>query len=171
MKKIFLFAVLALVLFGLPFIAYSANGYVGVKKCKLCHKKTYEGWKQTGHAKAFEALKPGVAAEVKQKAGLDAQKDYTQDATCLGCHTTGTPDNPGIHCEACHGPGKKYSSMKIMNKKKWKADPEGQCAMAIEAGLVLKPSLERCTVCHNEKSPTYKPFDYEKRYPEVKHPE
>jgi RecJ-like exonuclease len=170
-KKLLLFIALALVLFGLPFIAYTAEDYVGAKKCKVCHMKIFKGWEQTKHAVAFEALKPGVAVDVKKKAGLDAQKDYTQDASCVGCHTTGTVDNPGIHCEACHGPGKQYSQATIMNKSKWKADPAKQCAMAVEAGLVLKPSAEHCTVCHNEKSPTFKPFDFEKRYPDVKHPE
>jgi len=171
MKKILLFIALALVLFGLPFIAYTAEDYVGIKKCRMCHMKIYKGWQKTSHATAFDLLKPGEATEAKKKAALDPQKDYTQDASCVECHTTGTPDNPGIQCEACHGPGKKYSSPKIMNKKKWKADPEGQLAMAVEAGLILKPCAEHCTVCHNEKSPTYEPFDFEKRYPDVKHPE
>ena len=171
MKKILLFIALALVLFGLPFIAYSADEYVGVKKCKMCHMKIYKSWEKTKHAVAFEALKPGTAAEAKQKAGLDVQKDYTQDASCVGCHTTGTPDNPGILCEACHGPGKQYSKATIMNRTKWKADPEKHHDMACQAGLIVKPGKEVCIACHNEKSPTYEPFDYKQRYEEVKHPE
>ena len=171
MKKILLFILLALVLFGLPFIAYTAEDYVGAQKCKVCHMKIYKSWEQTKHAMAFEALKPGMAVEARQKAGLDTQKDYSQDAACVGCHTTGTPDRPGVQCEACHGAGKQYSSAKIMNKVAWKADPDKQCAMAVEAGLVRKPAEEQCTACHNAKSPTYKPFDFKTRYPAVKHPE
>jgi len=165
------FILLALVLFGLPFIAYTAEEYVGARKCKVCHMKIYKSWQQTPHAGAFEKLKPGEAAEAKQLAGLDAQKDYTQDATCVGCHITGTSANPGVQCEACHGAGKGYSSAKIMNKTRWKADPGKQCALAVEAGLIIKPTEETCTVCHNAKSPTYKPFDFKERYQEVKHPE
>ena len=171
MKKILLFVALALVLFGLPFIAYSAEDYAGIKKCRMCHMKIFKSWEQTGHAKAFEALKPGEAVEAKQKAGLDVQKDYTQDAACIDCHTTGPDNKPGIQCEACHGAGKGYSNSKIMNRSKWKADPEKQCAMAVEAGLVKSPDEKNCTACHNEKSPTYEPFDFKKRYEEVKHPE
>jgi hypothetical protein len=43
--------------------------------------------------------------------------------------------------------------------------------MAVEAGLVRKPAEEHCTACHNTKSPTYKPFDFTTRYPDVKHPD
>ena len=88
-------------------------------------------------AKAFEQLKPGMAAEAKKKAGLDASKDYTQDATCLPCHTTGhgkpggftdlatTPDLSGVGCEMCHGAGGTYTQshyMTLNNKEYKKAD-------------------------------------------------
>jgi len=169
MKRILIFIALALVLFGLPFIAYSTEDYVGIKKCKMCHMKIYKGWQKTSHATALETLKPGVANEAKQKAGLDPQKDYSQDAACIDCHTTGPDHKPGIQCEACHGAGKAYSSSKIMNRSKWKADPEKHCAMAVEAGLKKAPDEKNCTACHNEKSPTYKPFDFKKRYEEIKH--
>jgi hypothetical protein len=170
MKKIVLFIALALVLFGLPFIAYSAEDYVGVKKCKMCHMKIYKSWEQTSHAKVFEVLKPGAATEAKQTAGLDPQKDYTQDKTCIGCHTTGSVDQPGIQCEACHGPGKAYSSAKIMNRKKWKADPDKQKEMAAHAGLNAKPDEKTCMTCHNDTSPTYnKPFDFKVRCEVIKH--
>jgi len=169
-KRILLFIAIALVLFGLPFIAYTAEDYVGANKCKVCHMKIFKSWEQTKHAKAFEVLKPGAAAEAKKAAGLDLQKDYTQDSTCVSCHTTGTPQQAGIQCEACHGAGKQYSSTKIMNKTAWKADPDKQCAMAVEAGLVRKPTAEHCAACHNDKSPTYKPFDFKSRCEEVKHP-
>jgi hypothetical protein len=171
MKKILLFIALALVLFGLPFIAYTAEEYVGAKKCRMCHMKIFKSWEQTGHAKAFEALKPDVETEAKQKAGLDPKKDYTQDATCVGCHTTGVVQHEGVQCEACHGAGKEYSKTTIMNRSRWKAEPEKHHEMALQAGLVIKPTEAMCTACHNEKSPTYEPFDYKKRYEEVTHPE
>jgi len=168
-KKILLFIALALVLFGLPFIAYSAEDYVGIKKCKMCHMKIYKTWQKTSHATALETLKPGAAPEARKKAGLEVDKDYTQDATCLGCHTTGPEQQPGIQCEACHGAGKAYSSSKIMNRSKWKADPEKHREMAVCAGLQTAPDEKTCTKCHNDKSPTYKPFDFKQRYEEIKH--
>ncbi len=170
MKKFLLYFIIGLALFGLPFIAYTSEEYRGAKKCKVCHIKIYKTWKETPHATAFDALNPGVKPEAKKKAGLDPQKDYTTDAQCVRCHTTGDSTLfPGIQCEACHGPGKQYSSAKIMNKKKWKSDPEAYRKMAIEAGLVLAPDEKNCTSCHNEKSPTYKPFDFKARYEEIKH--
>ena len=171
MKRILLFIAIALVLFGLPFIAYTAEDYVGANKCKVCHMKIFKSWEQTSHAKAFEVLRPGAAAESKQTAGLDLQKDYTQDSTCVSCHTTGTPQQAGIQCEACHGAGKLYSSSEIMNRSKWKADPAKHHEMAVHAGLNAKPDEKTCTVCHNAKSPTYKPFDFKSRSEKVKHPE
>ena len=170
LKKLLLYATLALVLFGLPFIAYTAEEYIGNKKCKMCHIKIYKKWDSTEHSGALESLKPGVKAEAKKKAGLDAQKDYTADASCVSCHTTGNDIiRPGVQCEACHAPGKGYSKPTIMNKKKWKADPDKHKKLALEAGLVVAPSEENCKSCHNEKSPTFKGFDFKARYEEIKH--
>ena len=169
MKKVLLFIAIALVLFGLPFIAYTAEEYVGVKKCKVCHIKIFKSWEQTSHSKVFEVLKPGAATEAKQTAGLDPQKDYTQDSACVSCHTTGTPDQLGVQCEACHGAGKNYCDPKIMNKQAWKADPDKYREMAEHAGLNCKPDEQVCVKCHNTKSPTYKPFDFKSRCEQVKH--
>ncbi len=170
MKKLLLYLIVGLALFGLPFIAYTSEEYRGANKCKICHIKIFKSWKKTPHATAFDALNPGVKAEEKKKAGLDPEKDYTTDPQCIRCHTTGNSTLfPGIQCEACHGPGKQYSSAMIMNKKKWKADPEKQCAMAVDAGLIIKPDEKSCRACHNEQSPTFKPFDYAARYEEVSH--
>ena len=170
MKKVLLYAVLSLVLFGLPLIAYTAEDYRGVKKCRMCHMKVYKSWETTAHATAFDALKPGQRVEAKQQAGLDPAVDYTTNAECVACHTTGADAAlPGIQCEACHGPGAQYSKPTIMNKAKWKQDPETYRQMAIDAGLVLKPAPSNCVTCHNEKSPTFQPFDYAERIEQVKH--
>lgn len=150
--------------------------YVGSKSCFKCHFKEHGSWMKKGHAKAFEALKPGQAAEVKTKAKLDPAKDYTKDATCVACHVTGygKPGGypevakdwsaeekaralllEGVGCESCHGPGEKSNAFKVANKEyKW--------AEVEKLGMV-KPSEVLCKGCHNEKSPTYKPFDYEQR--------
>jgi len=170
LKKLLIYTTLALVLFGLPFIAYTAEEYAGAKKCRMCHMKIHKIWLTTGHSKAFETLKPGIKPEIKKKAGLDLQKDYTADASCLACHTTGNDAlRPGIQCESCHAPGKGYTRAIIMNKKKWKADPDKQRKLALEAGLIVAPDESYCKTCHNEKSPTFKPFDFKTRYEEIKH--
>lgn len=106
--------------------------YIGANKCKMCHKKdgTHTTWLETKHAKAFEAL------------DADAQKNQE----CVGCHTTGTTAKgellEGVQCEACHGPGSAYKSMKIMK------DPE----LAMANGLML-PDTTTCMGCHNENVP------------------
>ena len=56
-----------------------------------------------------------------------------------------------------------------MNKKKYKANPEVQRKMALEAGLIITTDEQTCKKCHNENSPHYKGFDFKVRYEEVKH--
>jgi len=134
-----------------------SHEFVGEKKCKMCHKDVHASWLETTHATAYDVL---------------SEEEKKNDA-CLPCHTTGTTAKgvllEGVQCEACHGAGKDYKSMKIMNKKKWPADPEAHKKMAIEAGLVY-PDEADCTKCHTkEGNPNFKPFDYAKRKGEV-HP-
>lgn len=149
--------------------------YIGAKKCRVCHLKQYKSWEQTAMAKSFENLKPGVMAEEKKKAGLDPNKDYTNDPTCLKCHTTGygkpggfksikeTPDLAGVQCESCHGPGSEFS--KIM-----KANPKFKREEIRAVGWIFPSEDEKgCMVCHgadspfNEKvDPKYK-FDFKER--------
>lgn len=148
-------------------------GYVGPERCHDCHPDQYASWADTRMATSFEVLRPGQKVEEKKLAGLDPDEDYTQDQTCLPCHTTGyglvggftsfeeTPRMAGVTCEACHGPGGRYAGT-VMNK----SDPSFQTAVAREAGLVYPPTARVCRRCHNEDSPfagsDYK-FDYEER--------
>ncbi len=134
--------------------------YVGAKKCKACHIKQYKSWKKTKMASSFENLKPGVKADAKKKVNLDPNKDYTTDAKCLKCHTTGygkpggfvsvekTPKLINVQCEACHGPGSLYR--KIMKKKK----KTFTRAEVKAAGLIIPSEDEKgCLVCHGGDSP------------------
>jgi hypothetical protein len=145
--------------------------YVGPKKCKSCHMKQFKSWSQTKMSQAFEILKPGQRAEAKKAAGYDPDKDYTTDKECLPCHVTGygekggfvsieeTPLLAGVTCEACHGAGEGYLRKGFMTLK----NKEFKRADVVSAGLVV-PEASTCTSrCHNEKSPFYKPFDWETR--------
>lgn len=163
---------LLLTLLGLSAASGAGASYVGNKKCKMCHLKEWQSWVETDMAKAYELLKPGAAGEAKTKAGLDPAKDYTHDATCLACHTTGygkpggfvnietSPELAGVGCEMCHGPGGTYTQsqyMSLQNKEYKRAD-------VIAAGLNGTISKEHCFVCHNDKSPFVGPgyvFDFE----------
>jgi len=114
--------------------------YVGKDKCKLCHKlKEYDSWLTTAHAKAWESLKPE-----------EQKKD-----SCIVCHTTGKDATgtmlTGVQCEACHGAGSAYKTQANMKDKK----------LALAAGLT-EPTKAVCVKCHNDKSPTFKGFDFDK---------
>ncbi|MBI3610777.1 MAG: cytochrome c3 family protein [Nitrospirae bacterium] len=147
-------AVLILLTIGIGFIQKAAGEeatHVGAAKCKLCHMKQHKIWAESGHAKAFEVLKP----------------DQQKDPKCLDCHITGyritkqaAPEMVGIQCEACHGPGSLY--IKMHSKK----DKEG----AKKAGLIVKPDPKSCKSCHNPDSPTFKGFDYAKLWEQINHP-
>lgn len=162
---------LVLILIGVVLLPKTAEAqYVGVKRCRLCHLPQFKNWQETRMAKAFDLLKPGVAAEAKRAHKLDPGKDYTSDANCVTCHVTGygrpggflsldkTPDLVGVQCEVCHGPGSGYlkpNLMSLQNKEYKRSD-------LIAAGLVI-PSAEACKTCHNDKNPFHKPFDFGSR--------
>ena len=169
-------------------IADKGASYVGTKKCKTCHMKQYKTWKTTKMAKTFDVLKPGVSAEAKTKLKFDPKKDYTKDAKCLECHTTGfgmpggykipkagdskaarrAKENSGTTCEACHGPGSKYIAIHknaMTKKRKYTLDELYQVGQ-------YKVDVKSCTICHNRRNPTVEPdyyFDYEKYKAEDTH--
>lgn len=161
-------------LFGLAIIltvcSTAQAQYIGSSRCRACHLPETKSWEQTKMAGVFELLKPGVAAEAKKARKLDPNKDYTHDAQCLGCHTTGygkpggfesiekTPGLAGVQCEACHGPGGNYTKANLMSF----SNKEFKRAEVVKAGLVL-PDANTCQACHNPKSPFYAPFDFQSR--------
>ncbi|MCB9357909.1 MAG: cytochrome c family protein [Calditrichaeota bacterium] len=137
--------------------------YVGSGKCKMCHKgekngNIWETWLETPHAKAMSKLDPA--------------KGEDKNPECLACHTTGygaggydamaemmgAEDLGGVGCESCHGPGSEYKSKKVMESRE----------ASIAAGLWI-PDENTCKKCHNEKSPTFKGFNYEEAYAKIVH--
>jgi hypothetical protein len=185
MKKMLI--VLLVLSVGIAYSQTSNTEYVGSKKCKICHNKAEDGsqysiWESGPHANSFESLKTDAAKAIAKKMGLKVAADQAPE--CLSCHVTGwgTPtgyqltvdpldkkavkvneDLANVGCESCHGPGSEYKSKKVM--------------VAISDGTTKGSTVglttitaETCTVCHNKKSPTYKPFDYAVRVKEVAHP-
>jgi hypothetical protein len=142
--------------------------YIGNTKCKMCHNNPAKGqiwdtWSKTKHAAAYATLANEEAKKIAKEKGIeDAQKD----AKCLVCHVAGygkpSADKysmeEGVGCEACHGPGEKYWTPKVMADKK----------LAMENGLV-EPTEELCVTCHNEDSPTYKTFVFKDAYKLIEH--
>ncbi|MFQ6605358.1 MAG: multiheme c-type cytochrome [Fidelibacterota bacterium] len=171
-----------------------AQDYVGTKKCKMCHNKTKSGkqysvWAETKHAKAFEALKTEEALKYAQERGIKVSP--TEAPECVKCHVTGY-DKGGyeikgddfwsqvtdkgkptkevklmsalqsVGCEACHGPGSKYKKKKTM-----KGIFDGTLAAA-DYGLTI-PDEKTCVKCHNEESPSYKPFNFDEFVQKIAH--
>ena len=142
----------------------AAHDYVGAEKCKICHKGEAKGniweiWEKSPHANAYKTLvAKGDGSEKK--------------AECLTCHVTGYGKPTGfaltdstvnlslasVGCEVCHGPGADYKAMAVMKDKE----------KAIAAGLII-PKEENCKTCHNEKSPTFKGFDFATYWKKIEH--
>ena len=145
--------------------------YVGSAKCKTCHKSEAKGaqytkWTESKHSKAYEVLASEEAIAVGKKLGVDNPQTSDQ---CVVCHVTAFSapaeakaesfdQTEGVGCEACHGPGSDYKKMKIMKDRE----------TSIAAGLII-PDEELCVGCHNEKSPTYKEFNFEESSKVIAH--
>jgi hypothetical protein len=82
------------------------GAYRGAISCKKCHRRNFDAWSATAHAKATRT----ISEAFKQRPPLE---------DCLICHTTGYGDIKeyrfveevpsyllGVQCEACHGSGK-----------------------------------------------------------------
>lgn len=160
MKKLSLMILAIMVIFS--FINSDDFSYVGVKRCRPCHKgdrkgRVYEKWLESAHSHAIETLK---------------KKGEEKNPKCLPCHTTGFDkggykiDDPnaanfeGVQCESCHGPGSKYKKSSIMKDRK----------LALENGL-FNITKETCTRCHNSAkgAPMKAEFDYQKALKTIDH--
>lgn len=153
-----------------PMIMSAQNKYVGAKMCGMCHKGEKKGsqleiWQKSKHAQAFKTLSSDTAIAIAKAQGL--KKSPSESAECLECHVI-TSDvkimQDGVQCETCHGPGSAYKSMAIMKDK----------VKAVAAGLVLYKDttaiIKKCETCHNDKSPTFKEFDFKAMWAKIKHP-
>lgn len=138
--------------------------YVGIGKCKICHKKEsigdqYGAWAASGHAKAFETLLGEAAVGLARERGIEGPP--SESGECLACHATaygvaaeGSGENPlepsdGVQCETCHGPGSAYRKKTVMEDRE----------ASLANGLVV-PDEQTCLRCHNERSPTWDPARY-----------
>lgn len=176
-------AVAGLVLFGSSKTSVGQDkkvvGYVGAKKCILCHEEmddSVKQWQKSKQANAMDAL--------KSKEAKEHSKDPENDPKCLKCHTTGFENggysldlhpkkrakHEGVTCEACHGPGENYVEVMVKADEEKKYGEEVVNA-AIAKGLIQKPDEKVCKSCHNEESPTFKKFDGKKLLEDAKHGE
>ena len=163
MKNAVSFLALALAFTVLTAFTFSAkNDYIGSKQCKACHSNakmggvSYKAWEKTAHADAMKSLATPEADKI-------AKGKAVENKECLSCHQTSAKDD-GVGCESCHGAASAY-------KSKHAKDLAGAKALGLETPKVDDGSAEKqCKSCHNEKSPTYKEFDFKKMWDKVKHP-
>ena len=162
------------------FLFWAANGsdtgehdYVGVARCRKCHKKEKRGnqygkWLEAPHSRAYKNLASDSAKAVAARVGL--KEDPQKSKECLICHVTAFGVEAsrfdsafrmedGIQCEACHGPGKDYKKKTIMKDHD----------KAVANGLII-PDENVCKNCHNQDSPTYREFFFEERWKKIAHP-
>ena len=149
--------------------------FVGVDKCKICHKKQKKGdqyriWKESLHSKAFDTLGNEKAKEYAKERGIDNPQTAEE---CLKCHVTAYGIDKqylgkkykmtdGVGCESCHGAGGDYYKLKTM-----KAITTGK-QKAASVGLII-PNEKVCIKCHNDESPAYKEFKFEEFVKKIVH--
>jgi hypothetical protein len=170
---VFIFGVSALPLMGQGSEGKAdAPGYVGTTTCKMCHKgeakgSQFEKWQASAHADAYNVLGTDKAKEAAAKAGVENPQESEK---CMVCHSTAFGVDAsllgkkfsiaeGVQCEGCHGPGSAYKSKKVMQDRE----------AAIKSGMIV-PDEKTCTTCHNEKSPTFKGFDFATYWEKIAHP-
>jgi hypothetical protein len=153
--------------------AKAEHGYLGVQDCKMCHSAEAKGaqytkWEASPHAQAYKTLLTEPAKKICADKGIKEAPEKA--AQCLKCHVTAYGAKAallgpkytveaGVGCESCHGPA-----------ADWKALHSKDIAAATAAGLVVKADEKVCLTCHNEESPTFKPFKYEERLAKIAHP-
>lgn len=182
-------------LIGVAVLIGQDHAYVGVNKCKSCHKKAEKGaqykvWKDGPHAHAFETLKTPEAQKVAQDRGLKTSADKSPE--CVVCHTTGFGKGGyEIKDEAFWAQvtdkGKPTKEVKRMaglesigcevchgagndyKKKKTMIGISDGSIDGVALGLI-EPNEETCLACHNTDSPSFTEFNFEERYKEIAHP-
>lgn len=174
-----------------PVFAKEAQ-YVGVKKCKSCHKKkklgnAYKIWTDTKHSHSYKTLLTAKAKKDGKRAGLKTSPEKAFE--CLVCHVT-APEAPrskfkktfkvedGITCESCHGPGSRYRKKKIMKKLR-KEYKQGGNKLAKKYEYDHGSESTCADRCHKEeltingvtyKNNFYKKFDIKKEMKTIAHP-
>ena len=183
MKKLFGITLLTAITLLFTFSNYSntfagdGSKFEGVKTCGMCHKKAEVGeqlkiWQGSKHANAYKTLQTAEADKIAKDKGIEGKAAEAKE--CLSCHAVGYDVDAslkgkkfkveeGVQCESCHGAGSKYKKKSIMKDH----------AKAVAGGLVeykdMKEIEKQCVTCHNKKSPTFKDFDFEKRWKEIAH--
>lgn len=155
-------------------IVEAQNKYTGTKLCGTCHKSGKGGtsfvvWEKSAHANAFKTLLTEESKKIAAEKGIKGSPAEAE--ACLKCHVTGggTAKNveasfkkeDGVGCESCHGAASAYKMIHA------KGELEKSKAAGLNPG---EKTAKACQTCHNEESPTYKPFKFEEMWSKIAHP-
>lgn len=165
------------------------NHYIGAQKCKSCHNDKASGdqfsaWQNMKHSHAWERLASEEAKKVGKEKGID---DPQKAEACLKCHVTafGVPADQldksfdmksGVQCETCHGPGEQHMKARVAAAGDEEAEEgfgdekAGPKYAKLPAGeIIVSPPMSTCLSCHNEQSPSFKPFCFHRANADVRH--
>lgn len=153
----------------------SGRTFVGAQVCADCHQGSFDKWKTTGHAHAFESLSTGRADH--QGRWIDRK----WDAECIACHAVGwepqqalrwasgfvdpatTPHLLGNQCENCHGPGSQHVALENAG-----TDEAAQLDERKRMWLSKEQAAAKtCRQCHDGDNDPH--FDFEKYWPQIEH--
>jgi Cytochrome c554 and c-prime len=167
-----------------------ANPYVGSKVCGECHKRTYEKWLATGHAKATQSIITG-------RHGQEATHiSRIHDPECVACHATGwdtgrddpkdfygyksgfvsesvTPHLTGQGCENCHGPGGRHTELERLFQNDGKETDELNRFRDFVQLQVDGIGAKLCVKCHDgDNDPHFKTEGdvFEEYWKKIAHP-
>jgi hypothetical protein len=167
--------------------APAQNRFIGAAKCKNCHGSPksgdpYSRWKEEKHSQAFARLASPEAKKLGQEKGVD---DPQKSEQCVRCHVTAfkEPDerllkgfdrHDGVQCESCHGPGEKHLKARMAaaaetGSEEGFGDEEPALQEIPKGEIVSRPSLSTCLECHNDQSPSFRPFCFKKRLADIAH--
>lgn len=142
------------------------NGYIGTTACKKCHADMVKIWMEKRHYQATADVTRDPKEEKCFKChniDLDVvgkvRKDPKLQERCYKCHKVGSPETPGVDCEACHGPAFLHS----------KTSPKDLATRDYAKGKILKPNEDKCTTCHNKECKHFKKFDFKEFYEKIQH--
>jgi hypothetical protein len=72
----------------------------------------------------------------------------------------------GVQCETCHGPGEAHM------KARFAAAAKGDASAPVQVSpdeIIARPTQDVCLKCHNDKSPSYKPFCFHEFEAKIRH--
>ena len=146
--------------------------FIGSKKCETCHEESYEVWKKSSHADAWQSL-------------LDSPIPRNHDPECISCHVVGwhptryfpyksgflsvekTDHLKNVGCESCHGPGEAHAKAEVGADEP--LQEKLRTAMRVTVEEAQNDPRKMCYNCHDlDNSPD---FNFETYWPKVAHKE